>query len=100
MRKGLRERMCSLPAFREVTHGAERYAFVAVQMLDEPLEHQHAVPARDHLRVHGENEHTTAHLAVEVLEISGPDVVHPDRVCQPRTDSVAAGGICKERKVI
>src|SRR5262245_60423945 len=92
--------MFSLPAIDEVTHGAELHTFVALQVLDEAFEHQHPMPAADHLRVHGEYEHARAQFGVEILEVSSPYVIHPRRICQPLTNAPAAGRILKKGKVI
>src|SRR5712692_7787608 len=58
------------------------------------------MPASDHLRVQGENEHPLAQFGVEILEVSRPDVVHPSGIRQSLTNAMAAGRILKKGKVI
>src|SRR5262245_35759062 len=92
--------MFRLPAPHEVAHCAEFHSFVALQVLDEAFEHQHTVPASDHLWVHGENEHALAHLGVEILKVSSPNVIYASRVRQSLTDAVTARRILKKGKVV
>src|SRR5918996_654430 len=42
--------------------------------VNQPFEHQHAVPAADHLRMHGQSENAVRHLALHVGEIVAPDL--------------------------
>ena len=58
------------------------------------------MPAADHLRMHGENEHAPAQFGVEILKVSSPDGVHPSGICQALTNAPAARRILKKGKVI
>src|SRR5262245_8006007 len=58
------------------------------------------MPTADHLRVHGENKDALAQFGVEILEVPGPDVVHPSGICQSWTNATTAGRILKKGEVI
>src|SRR5262249_50320933 len=76
------ERMRLLPLCRDLAHGFERHTLVPLHVLDQLLQHENAMAAADHLRVHGQRKDSLTHALIEKVEICRPDARDVIRVAQ------------------
>ena len=68
-----------LPGVGDFEHRFELDAGMALDVANEPLEHQDSMAAADDLGMHRECVNALADSIVEIIEIAGPDFVHRAR---------------------